>query len=87
MELAALEQDILAQVTAAADEAALEALRVATLGKKGSVSERTKARGAMSPAERKEAGAALNVLKDKVAEALAARMIRTHPPAAVRYLA
>ena len=68
-----LEQDILQQVASASDEAALEALRVATLGKKGSISERMKALGAMSPDERKEAGAALNVLKDKVTEAIAAR--------------
>ena len=68
-----LEQDILQQVASASDEAALEALRVATLGKKGSISEQMKALGAMSPEERKKAGAALNVLKDKVTEAIAAR--------------
>ena len=68
-----LEQDILHQVASASDEAALEALRVATLGKKGSISEQMKALGAMSPEARKEAGAALNVLKDKVTEAIAAR--------------
>jgi phenylalanyl-tRNA synthetase alpha chain len=68
-----LEQDILQQVAAASDEAALEAIRVATLGKKGSISEQMKALGAMSPEQRKEAGAALNVLKDKVMEAIAAR--------------
>ena len=68
-----LEQDILNQVVAASDEAALEAIRVATLGKKGSISEQMKALGAMSPDQRKEAGAALNVLKDKVTEAIAAR--------------
>ncbi|MGB8313337.1 MAG: phenylalanine--tRNA ligase subunit alpha [Aestuariivirga sp.] len=68
-----LEQDILHQVAAASDEAALEAIRVATLGKKGSISEQMKALGAMSPEQRKEAGAALNVLKDKVTEAIAAR--------------
>ena len=73
MSLTTLEQDILGQVAAAADEAAIEAVRVATLGKKGSISERMKSLGAMGPEERKEAGAALNVLKDKVAEALAAR--------------
>mgnify|MGYP000976901790 CR=1 FL=1 len=56
MELALLEQDILAQVTAAADEAGLEALRVATLGKKGSVSERMKSLGAMSPEATTAAG-------------------------------
>ncbi len=68
-----LEQDILHQVASASDEAALEALRVATLGKKGSISEQMKALGAMSPDARKEAGAALNVLKDKVTEAITAR--------------
>ena len=68
-----LEQDILQQVASASDEAALEALRVATLGKKGSISEQMKSLGAMSPDARKEAGAALNVLKDKVTEAIAAR--------------
>jgi phenylalanyl-tRNA synthetase alpha chain len=73
MNLQSLEQDILRQVTTAADEAALEAVRVAALGKKGSVSERMKGLGSMGPEERKEAGAALNLLKDKVAEAIAAR--------------
>ena len=48
-------------------------MRVAALGKKGSISERMKGLGAMSPDERREAGAALNVLKDRVADALAAR--------------
>jgi phenylalanyl-tRNA synthetase alpha chain len=68
-----LEHDILQQVAGASDEAALEAVRVATLGKKGSISEQMKALGAMGPEERKTAGAALNVLKDKVTEAIAAR--------------
>ena len=68
-----LEQDILQQVAAASEEAALEAIRVATLGKKGSISEQMKLLGAMSPDERKVAGAALNVLKDKVTDAIAER--------------
>ena len=68
-----LESEILDQVASAADEATLEALRVGTLGKKGSISERMKSLGAMSPDERKEAGAALNLLKDKVTKAIAAR--------------
>ena len=68
-----LEQNILQQVASASDEAALEALRVATLGKKGSISEQMKSLGTMGPEERKAAGAALNVLKDKVTEAIAAR--------------
>jgi phenylalanyl-tRNA synthetase alpha chain len=73
MSLETLEQEILAQVAAAADEAALEAVRISSLGKKGAISERMKELGAMAPEARKAAGAALNVLKDKVAAALAAR--------------
>jgi phenylalanyl-tRNA synthetase alpha chain len=71
MSLAALESETLTLVAAAANEAALEAVRVNALGKKGSISERMKSLGAMSPDERKEAGAALNLLKDKVADAIA----------------
>ncbi len=68
-----LEQDILNQIAGASDEAALEAIRIATLGKKGSISEQMKSLGAMAPDERKNAGAALNVLKDTVTDAIASR--------------
>ncbi len=73
MSLQALETETLAQVQAAADEAALEAVRVATLGKKGTISEQMKGLGALSPDERKTFGAALNLLKDKVTEAISTR--------------
>ncbi|MCA3555631.1 phenylalanine--tRNA ligase subunit alpha [Aestuariivirga sp.] len=73
MSLATLEQSILAEIAAAGDEASLEAVRVSALGKKGSISERMKGLGAMSPEARKEAGATLNVLKDKLSDALSAR--------------
>ena len=73
MSLDALEQDLLAQITAASDEAGVEAIRVSALGKKGAISERMAGLGKMAPDERKSAGAALNVLKDRVNEALAAR--------------
>jgi phenylalanyl-tRNA synthetase alpha chain len=72
-DIAALQSDILAQVAGAGDEAALEAVRVAALGKKGSVSELMKTLGAMSPDERKTQGPALNGLRDTVTEAIAAR--------------
>jgi phenylalanyl-tRNA synthetase alpha chain len=68
-----LRTDILAAIAAAADEAALEAVRVAALGKKGSVSEMLKSLGAMSAEERQVAGPAINGLKNEVNEALAAR--------------
>ncbi len=70
-----LENEILAQIKAAPDEAALEAIRVGALGKKGVISEQMKSLGAMEPEQRKAAGAALNVLKDLVSEALSARKI------------
>jgi len=72
-DLAALEKEIGARIEAAADEAALEAERVAVLGKKGSVSELLKELGKMSPEERKVMGPALNGLKDRVGEAILAR--------------
>src|SRR3981081_4923161 len=72
-DLAQLEQDILGQIAAAGDEAALEAVRVAALGKKGSISALLSTLGKMSPDERKTRGAAINLAKDKVSNALAAR--------------
>ncbi len=68
-----LEGEIAGAIEAAPDEAALEAVRVAALGKKGSVSELLKTLGSMSPQERKEKGPAINGLKDRVNAALAAR--------------
>ncbi len=68
-----LEQEILDSISGASDEASVEAIRVSALGKKGSISEQMSGLGKMAPDERKAAGAALNVLKDKVSEALAAR--------------
>lgn len=72
-DLAALESDLLAQIAAASDEAALEAVRIAALGKKGSISALLASLGQMAPEERKSAGAAINQLKDRVSEALGQR--------------
>lgn len=72
-DLQTLENTLMADIAAAADEAAIEAVRVAALGKKGSVSERMKTLGAMTPDERQVMGPALNGLRDRVAEALTAR--------------
>ena len=63
----------LAEIAAAGDEAALEAVRVAALGKKGSISALLATLGKMSPDERKTQGAAINLAKDKVTQALSAR--------------
>ena len=72
-DLAALERDTLAAISAASDESALEAVRVAALGKKGAISALLATLGKLAPDERKAQGAAINALKDKVTEALASR--------------
>jgi len=72
-DLKKLEADLLDAVATAGDEAALEAVRVGALGKKGTISELLKTLGKMSPEERKTSGAAINALKDKANEAIAAR--------------
>ena len=61
-ELDTLEQQLLSDVAAASDEAAIEAVRVGALGKKGSVSDLLKTLGTMSPEERQTRGAAINAL-------------------------
>jgi phenylalanyl-tRNA synthetase alpha chain len=72
-DIATLEKEILANVDAASDEAALEAVRVAALGKSGSVSALLKTLGGMTPDERRQQGPLINGLKDRVTAALAAR--------------
>jgi len=65
-----LRAEALAAIAAATSLEQLEAARVAALGKKGSISGLMKSLGAMSPDERKTAGAVLNVARDEVAAAL-----------------
>ena len=72
-DLSALKDQTLAAVEGAGDEAALEAVRVAALGKKGSISALLATLGKLGPDERKTRGAAINALKDVVTESLAAR--------------
>jgi phenylalanyl-tRNA synthetase alpha chain len=72
-DLTTLQQTILADIANAADEAALEAVRVGALGKKGSISALLSTLGKMTPDERKTEGAAINLAKDAVTQALTAR--------------
>ena len=60
-------------IGAAGDEAALEELRLAALGKKGEISLMMRELGGMSPEERQTTGAALNRLKDEIDAALRAK--------------
>ncbi|MGY4748996.1 phenylalanine--tRNA ligase subunit alpha [Pannonibacter sp. Q-1] len=68
-----LYSEISAAIAAAATEAALEEVRIAALGKKGSISELMKTLGSMSPEERQSKGPALNSLKTRVTDEIAAR--------------
>jgi phenylalanyl-tRNA synthetase alpha chain len=72
-DLAQLEADLSAQIAAAADAASLDAVRVAALGKSGSISELLKTMGSLSPDERRERGPLVNGLRDRISAALAAR--------------
>ena len=72
-DIVALEGELMRMVETAADEAALEAVRVAALGKKGSISALLATLGRMSPEERKEKGPLINGLKEAVTAAVAAR--------------
>ena len=86
-DLSALQADTLAAIADAQDESTLEAVRVATLGKKGSISALLATLGRMSPDERKVRGAAINALKDEVGAALAARRTIVKSAALERRLA
>src|SRR5260370_4546607 len=71
-DLVTIEQTILGQIAAAGDEAALEAVRAAALGKKGSISPLLSTLGKMSPGERKKQGAAIHLAKGQGSHPLAA---------------
>ncbi|MBV8938945.1 MAG: phenylalanine--tRNA ligase subunit alpha [Alphaproteobacteria bacterium] len=68
-----LRTDALAAISASEHSAALEEQRVAWLGKKGRITEALKALGQAAPEERKALGAALNAVKDAIAEAIERR--------------
>jgi phenylalanyl-tRNA synthetase alpha chain len=68
-----LETDLLARIEAAETLEALEAERVAALGRKGRITELMKGLGGMEPEARKRFAAELNRAKDRVTEALASR--------------
>src|SRR6185312_12574058 len=72
-DLSALETELLTAITAATDEAALETVRVSALGRNGSISALLKTLGTMTPDERKQQGAAINGVKDRVTASLTAR--------------
>ncbi|MBT5194545.1 MAG: phenylalanine--tRNA ligase subunit alpha, partial [Rhodospirillaceae bacterium] len=65
-----LQDELLAEVASAPDMNGLEAVRIAALGKKGRITAQMKGLGQLAPDERRDAGAALNKVKEAVAAAI-----------------
>ncbi len=65
-------QEALSQIAGAQDLETLEGLRVAFLGKQGSISALLKTLGGMSPDERQSEGPKIHALREEVTQALAA---------------
>ncbi len=68
-----IEAEASSAIAAASEEAALEAIRVAELGKKGRLSLLMRELGGMTPEQRQSAGPALNGLKDRLTSAINGR--------------
>jgi phenylalanyl-tRNA synthetase alpha chain len=77
----------LQQIADAGDLDALDALRVALLGKSGEITLQLKQLGTLAPEQRKLAGEAINRAKDAVAEAIAARKLQLEQAALDQRLA
>ncbi|MFY8207121.1 MAG: phenylalanine--tRNA ligase subunit alpha [Arenimonas sp.] len=77
----------LQQIADAGSLDALDALRVALLGKSGEITLQLKQLGALAADERKSAGEAINRAKDAVAEAIAVRKLQLEQAALDRRLA
>lgn len=72
-EIESLSAQALSDIAAASTPDALEALRVALLGKSGSITAQLKSLGALPGDQRKAAGEAINRARDVIGEALAMR--------------
>lgn len=86
-EIETLKGELLAAVAAATDLAALEAVRLDALGKKGRISVQLKTLGGLEAELRKQTGQALNLVKDEVAEAISARQAELEADALSEQLA
>ena len=73
MDIATLQTELMTAIDSANTLDALEAVRIAALGKQGSVSALLKTMGGMSPEERQTQGPIINGLRESVAAALATK--------------
>ena len=71
-----MQADLLAQISAAATPDAIEAVRVAALGKSGNVTALLKTLGGMSPEQRQVEGPRIQGLREAVSDALTSRKAR-----------
>ncbi|HEX8585874.1 MAG TPA: phenylalanine--tRNA ligase subunit alpha [Allosphingosinicella sp.] len=81
------DENVIARIAGAADLQALEAERVAALGKQGAVTQLLKSLGKMSPEERQEAGPKIHGFREAVSEAIAVRKAALEAEALERKLA
>ncbi len=72
-ELSQLESDLATEIAGAGDLAALDAVRVSAIGKKGRISALMQRLGKMAPEERKAYGQAVNALKTRVTDEIDAK--------------
>ncbi|HEY0112342.1 MAG TPA: phenylalanine--tRNA ligase subunit alpha [Allosphingosinicella sp.] len=80
-------EELLARIDAAPDLSALEAERVAALGKQGAITSLLKTLGQMSPQQRQAEGPRIHALRERVSEAIAARKARLEAEVLERKLA
>src|SRR5436853_4618556 len=66
-------QALISRIEKAPDLAALEAERVAALGKQGAITQLLKTLGGMTPEQRQSEGPWIHALRESVSEAIAAR--------------
>ena len=71
--IATLQTDLMGAIGSADTLDALEAVRIAALGKQGSVSALLKTMGSMSPEERQTQGPIINGLRESITSALASK--------------
>ena len=72
-DIATLQTDLMGAIDSADTLDSLEAVRIAALGKQGSVSALLKTMGSMSPEERQTQGPVINGLRESIASALASK--------------
>ena len=72
-DIEAIQAQLVSEIEAAADAGAVEALRVAALGKAGSITALLKTLGGMTPEERQAQGPRIHALRETVTAALGAR--------------